>query len=578
MSKRLLSALFFLFLIPGFALGESVRTGSHLISTANPHASAAGAEMLAEGGSAVDAAIAAQAVLSLVEPQSSGIGGGGFLLHYEKASGTIRAFDGRETAPKAVDERLFLGPDGKPLDFLEAALGGRAVGTPGVLAMLWKAHQAHGKLPWARLFEPAIRLAEEGFALSPRLHFLLAERAKLYRERGIGLDRLGAAGPYFFTDALEAKPIGHILKNPAYARTLRLIAAEGIGPFYQGEIARDMVATVAENGFGPGALALEDLASYEARVGEPLCGTYRVWRLCSMGSPSSGGSTMLAILGLLEGFDMKAAGVMTAKSIHLFAEASELAYADRDLYAADADFVAVRLESLFDKDYLAERRKLIDPARAFGRGKAGTPPGILDTGFAPGVGPDGPSTSHMVVVDDDGNAVSFTTTVQITFGSFLMTGGFLLNNQLTDFSFVPEKDGRKVANRVEPGKRPRSSMTPTIVLDADGRMRMAIGSPGGSRIISYVAKTLVGVLDWDLDIQSAIDLGNIVGRDGVLEIERGSNIVALIPELAAMGHDARDRTLNSGLHGLVAAYDEDGTIAYYEGGADPRREGLVLGR
>ncbi|GAB4125445.1 MAG: gamma-glutamyltransferase [Rhodothalassiaceae bacterium] len=578
MSKRLLSALFVLFLIPGFALGESVRTGSHLISTANPHASAAGAEMLAEGGSAVDAAIAAQAVLSLVEPQSSGIGGGGFLLHYEKASGTIRAFDGRETAPKAVDERLFLDPDGKPLDFLEAALGGRAVGTPGVLAMLWKAHQAHGKLPWARLFEPAIRLAEEGFAISPRLHFLLVERAKLYRERGIGLDRLGPAGPYFFTDALEAKPIGHILKNPAYARTLRLIAAEGIEPFYEGEIARDMVATVAENGFGPGALALEDLAAYEARVGEPLCGTYRVWRLCSMGSPSSGGSTMLAILGLLEGFDMKAAGVMTAKSVHLFAEASELAYADRDLYAADADFVAVRLESLFDKDYLAERRKLIDPARAFGRGKAGTPPGITDTGFAPGAGPDGPSTSHMVVVDGDGNVVSFTTTVQITFGSFLMTGGFFLNNQLTDFSFVPEKDGRKVANRVEPGKRPRSSMTPTIVLDADGRMRMAIGSPGGSRIISYVAKTLVGVLDWDLDIQSAIDLGNIVGRDGVLEIERGSNIVALIPELAAMGHDARDRTLNSGLHGLVAAYDEDGTIAYYEGGADPRREGLVLGR
>lgn len=555
-----------------------VKAEKYLVSSANPLASAAGEEMLAAGGSAVDAAIAMQAVLSLVEPQSSGIGGGGFLLHYDKAEGKVVAYDGRETAPASVDENLFLGADGKPLGFLEAALGGRAVGTPGVMAMLSLAHQQHGKLPWARLFEPAMRLADEGFPISPRLHFLLAERAKLYRERGMTRDRLGAAGPYFFTASLEAKLQGSLLKNPAYAKTLRTIAEQGISAFYSGEIARDIVNTVADNPFGKGALSLDDLAAYRPRETEAVCSDYRANRLCSMGPPSSGGTTMLAILGILEGYDMKAAGIMSPRAVHLYAQASELAFADRNLYTGDDTFVPVPVKGLIDKSYLAKRRGLIDDAKAFGKGVPGNPPGADRASLVEGFGPDHPSTSHMVAVDEDGNVISFTTTVQIAFGSFLMSGGFILNNQLTDFSFVPEADGKKVANRVEAGKRPRSSMTPTLVFDPEGRVRMAIGSPGGSRIISFVARTLIGVLDWDLDIQTAIDLSNMVAMNGVLEVEQGSPLLDLVPALAAMGHDVRDRTLNSGLHGLTIHYKADGTLDHYEGGADPRREGVALGQ
>ncbi len=549
----------------------------HLVSSANPHASRAGLEILRAGGSAVDAAIAMQAVLGLVEPQSSGIGGGGFLLHFDAASGRIDAYDGRETAPAGIDETLFLDSEGRPMDYMDAALGGRAVGVPGVMAMLALAHEDHGRLPWARLFAPAIRLAEEGFRVSPRLHFLLARHAALFRKRGLKTaDEVGPAGRYFFTPDLKAKPTGTLLKNPAYAETLRRIAREGVKVFYEGDIARDIVAAVRDNPLAPGALTLDDLKNYRAERDRPLCGSYRAWRICSMGPPSSGGSTMLAILGLLEGFDIGALPPWSLRALHLFAEAGRLAYADRDRYLADDRFVPVPLPGLIDRHYLARRRALIDPARAMEKAEPGIPPGAQAPGGR-GEGPDHPSTSHLVAVDDAGNAVSFTTTVQIAFGSFVMTDGFLLNNQLTDFDFNPrDEHGRPVANRPAAGKKPRSSMTPTLVFDDEGRLRMAIGSPGGSRIIAYVTKTVIGVLDWKLDIQRAIALPNVVARGERVELEKGTPLQALMPGLSAMGHEVRMRTLNSGLHGFTVEYAADGTRTYV-GGADPRREGVALG-
>lgn len=555
----------------------AVRAHQHMAIAANPHASRAGQQMLRKGGSAVDAAIAMQAVLSLVEPQSSGIGGGGFLLHFEKESGDLVTYDGRETVPMKADENLFLDEDGKPLGFLDAAFGGRAVGVPGVMAMLAEAHEEYGKLPWADLFAPAIALAENGFEISPRLFYLLDSRAKLYRDKGTGLADLGAAGPYFFTDALQAKPVGFLLKNPDYAQSLRMIAQEGVKAFYEGDIARAIVAKVADNPMSPGHLSLEDMANYKPVKREAVCGAYRANRVCSMGPPSSGATTMLGILGILEGTDMAGLGASNPQAIHMYAEASQLAYADRDVYIADPAFVSVPVKGLTDKGYLAKRRALIDSARAMGKAEAGSPPRDQGMLYAPNQGPDIPSTSHLVAVDDAGNVVSFTTTVQIAFGSFLMSGGFILNNQLTDFSFVPEADGVKVANRVEPGKRPRSSMTPTMVFDNQGRVTMAIGSPGGSRIIGYVTKVVIGVLDWGMNIQQAISAPNMVAKDGVLEIERDTPLVSLMPELQALGHEVRDRTLNSGLHGLTVHYDADGAVLYYEGGADPRREGVALG-
>ncbi len=581
MSRRLPLVLAVLgLLLPALAqAGAPARAEHYMISSANPHASEAGLAMLRAGGSAVDAAIAAQAVLSLVEPQSSGIGGGGFLLHYDAATGEIVAYDGRETAPMAVDETLFLDETGAPMPFFEAALGGRAVGVPGVLAMLGRAHAEHGKRPWADLFRPAIRLAREGFAISPRLHKLLAARAARYREMGLSIRDLGAAGPYFFRegpDGVIAKPVGTLLKNPDYAETLRRIAAGGADAFYHGPVAAAMVDVVHHNPFSAGALSLADLAAYRARRTAPVCAPYRRHRVCSMGPPSSGATTMLAILGILEGFDLPALAPQSLPAVHLFAEASALAYADRDLYLADADFVAVPVRGLVDRGYLAARRRLIDPRRAMGRPRPGTPPGYDAAPPAAARSPEGPSTSHLVIVDAAGNVVSFTTTVQIAFGSFLMSGGFILNNQLTDFAFVPEKDGRKVANRVEPGKRPRSSMTPTIAFDPEGRPELAVGSPGGSRIIDYVAKTVIAVLDWHLDIQSAIDLPNLVARGGVVELEADTPLAGLEPQLRAMGHEVRLRALESGLHGIVIRRGDDGRTVL-EGGADPRREGVAVG-
>ena len=557
---------------------ELTEARRHMVSAANPHASEAGLEILRAGGSAVDAAIAMQLVLGLVEPQSSGIGGGGFLMHYRASDSLIEAYDGRETAPADLDPRLFLNDDGQPMGFFEAALGGATVGVPGVFRLLEAAHVKHGVLDWARLFEPAIRLAENGFAISPRLYFLLDRRAKFFARSDFPMDRLGAVREYFFTADGAAKPAGTVLKNPAYAATLRAVADGGADAFYTGPLAQAMVDAVRTNALRPGALSLDDLAGFRVAMRAPLCGHYRDHRLCSMGPPSSGATTLLAILGVLDGFDLTATGPGTAQSVHLYAEASKLAYADRALYIADPAFVSVPTKGLIDKGYLAKRRSLIDPARAMAQVDPGMPPTEHGQGPAPAAPHDGidyPATSHLVAVDGRGNVVSFTTTVQIAFGSFVMVEGFLLNNQLTDFSFALEKDGKPIANRPEPGKRPRSSMTPTLVFDDQGRFRMAVGSPGGSRIISYVAKTVIGVLDWGLDIQAAIDLPNMVDRGQGLELERGSSLLDLADPLRAFGHTVSDRPLNSGVHAITATHTAGGVL--YHGAADPRREGVALG-
>ncbi len=539
-----------------------------MIAAANPHAARAGLEMLRAGGGAVDAAIAAQAVLSLVEPQSSGIGGGAFLMHYaagtQGASGETRveAYDGRETAPAGANAGLFLGPDGKPLKFLDAVIGGRAVGVPGVPRMLALAHADHGVLPWKRLFAPAIRLAEAGFRISPRLHRFIGI-AK-------GLKKYRPARAYFYTPKGEPKAVGTVLVNPAYAETLRRIAADGADAFYGGKIARDIVRTVRGAADNPGTLSLNDMGNYRARKREALCRPYRRWRVCAMPPPTSGGITTLQILGLLERFDMAALAPGSVQAVHLISEASRLAYADRAAYIADPDFVAVPVDGLLRRNYLSVRGGMISGARSMGRALPGVP-GRRAAAPPAGGAPELPSTSHLSVVDARGNAVSMTTSVENIFGSRLMVGGFMLNNQLTDFSFRPEIDGRPVANRVAPGKRPRSSMAPTLVLDEKGRLVMAVGSPGGSRIIGYVARALIAALDWDLAMGPAIALPNHVNRNGPTDLEEGTALADRAAALRALGHRVRVRRLASGLHGIRV------TPNGLDGAADPRREGVALG-
>ena len=546
------------------AAERTVASGAqHMVSAASPHAARAGLDILRAGGSAVDAAIAAQMVLTLVEPQSTGLGGGGFMLHYAAGTGEIAAYDGREVAPASARAEMFLDDAGRPRERRDATAGGLSVAVPGLLRMLEMAHREHGRLPWARLFEPAIRLAEAGFPVSSRLDRLIAgdESLKTFET---------AAAP-LHDHAARPPAVGTRLRNPALAATLRLVADGGARAFYEGPVARDIVATVRRAMRDPSGMTEADLASYRAVKRAPVCLLYRIWLVCGMPPPSSGGITTLQILGVLENFDLAAETPGSPAAVHLIAEASRLAFADRNTYIADPEFVPVPTHGMLDPEYLTLRAAEIAPDRSMGRALPGMP-GISSTGpRAAHDGPEGPSTSHLSAIDAAGNAVSMSSSVEGAFGSRLMVRGFVLNNQLTDFSFVPERDGALIANRIEPGKRPRSSMAPTIVLDGRGKVVMAVGSPGGSRIVGYVAKTLVAVLDWKMDVQAAIDLPHFVNRNGATDLEKGTAAEDLKAPLESLGHEVRVRTLTSGLHGIRV------TGAGLEGGADPRGGGAALG-
>jgi gamma-glutamyltranspeptidase/glutathione hydrolase len=541
-----------------------------MAAAANPLAAEAGREILRAGGSAVDAAIAMQMVLTLVEPQSSGIGGGAFLLHFDGKR--VQAFDGRETAPMAADENLLMA-GGKPMAFYDAVVGGRSVGTPGVLRMLEAAHRQHGRLQWARLFAPAIRLADGGFPVSPRLHALLEDEKHLARDP--------AARAYFYDADGTPKPVGTVLRNPPLAATLRAIADGGADAFYRGGIATDIVRAVRSHP-NAGRLAEADFAAYRARERVPLCSDYKRWRVCGMPPPSSGGVAVAQMLGI---FSVRNIAVVPpvevdgrlqpqADAVHLFSEAGRLAFADRNLYVADPDFIPVDWIALTHPRYLADRARLIGE-RSMGRAEPGAPAGYTVAWAADEA--QRIATSHVSAVDGFGNAVSMTTSIEDAFGARLMVRGFLLNNQLTDFSFAPSEAGKPIANRVQPGKRPRSSMAPTLVFDrAGGELIATVGSPGGSQIIGYVAKTLVALLDWELDIQQAISLANFGSRNGPTEVEQGRVGRSIIEALQARGHEVREIPMTSGLQGIVRVRPADGRRAW-AGGADPRREGVALG-
>lgn len=549
-------------LASGWTDKQAVVARHWMLAAANPHAVDAGYRVLARGGSAVDAAIAVQLVLGLVEPQSSGIGGGGFMLVHDARAKRLVAYDGRETAPAAARPDRFL-KDGKPLAFHDAAIGGRAVGVPGLVRLLEDAYRKHGRLPWATLFEPAIELAENGFAMSPRLHRLAG------LDKYMTQPRLRA---HFHDDNGKVHAVGTTLRNPAYARTLRAIARGGADAFYEGEIARDIVETVTGHPFNPGDITLADLAVYKVVVREPVCGAYRAYRVCGFPLPSSGGTSVLQILRMLERFDMASLPPASFFAVHFMSEAGRLAFADRAVYEADPAFYAAP-GGLVDDAYLRERASLIRTGASLRVAPPGNPPATVG---APAKVADAsldlPSTTHISIVDGDGNAVSMTTSIEDQFGARLMTaGGFLLNNQLTDFSFVPESNGVPVANRVQAGKRPRSSMSPTIAYDRYGRLAIVTGSPGGSSIINYVAKTLIAIIDWRLDPQAAASLPNFGSRNGPTELEAGSEAQAWRPALEARGHRVTLLPMTSGAQAILV------TPRGFEGGADGRREGVAVG-
>ena len=525
-----------LFFCLGFGLAEAneaLLAKRFMVAAANPLAAEAGAAVLKRGGSALDAAIAVQAMLGLVEPESSGIGGGAFLLYWSESEKKLRTYDGRETAPAAAQPHRFLDSQNRPLPFMEAVVGGRSVGVPGVLRMLEAAHRRHGRLPWSELFDAAIRVADEGFVPAPKL------RAALEGETHLRQDP--AARRTYYS--------GERIVNREYADTLRLIARAGADAFYTGDVAKDIALAVRTHA-KPGDLTEDDLRGYRALEREPVCGPYRAWRVCSMGPPSSGAVAVLQILGILERTRFARAPPQSAQALHYFAEAGKLAYADRARYLGDPAFTTVPVRQLLSAGYLEKRAKLIGE-----RAMPLAPPGDRESG-----------TSHFSIVDARGDIVSMTTTIEAAFGSRIMVRGFLLNNQLTDFDFMPGG-----ANAVAAGKRPRSSMAPAIVFDRANSVVMAVGSPGGSMIINYVAKALVATLDWKLDLQAAIDLPNFGSRNGPTLLELGSRYEVLAPPLLQRGHQVETIVLTSGLHGI------ERVPGGWRGGADPRRDGTVRG-
>ncbi len=555
----------------GYVEKQGWKSSKFMVAAANPLATEAGYRILKQGGSAIDAAIATQMVLNLVEPQSSGIGGGSFMMYFDGK--TVKAYDGRETAPASATETLFQTAEGRAMNFHDAVVGGRSVGAPGVLRMLELAHKQYGKLPWASLFAPAIKLADDGFAVSPRLHTLLASEPYLIKDP--------VAAAYFFDASGQPWQIGHVLKNPALAKTFREIAAGGADVFYLGHIAHDIDVKVHAHPNNPGDLTATDIAGYHAKVREPVCSDYKRWTVCGAPPPSSGGIAVAQILGILEHTDIDQHppknGVLDAEGVHLFAEAGRLAYADRNHYVADPDFVplpGLSFKPMIDKNYLAERAKLISD-KSMGRAHYGTPP-TMQVAWGEDTAPELPSTSHISIVDSFGEALSMTTTVEDQFGSRQMVDGFLLNNQLTDFSFDAVDADGPIANRVQAGKRPRSAMSPTLVFDrGTNKLFLSTGSPGGSAIINYVSKVLVGVMDWNLNVQQAISLPNIGSRNGPTELERGRVSDTLVQQLQDKGHRVTLMEQTSGLQGIMRT-TIDGKEVWF-GGADPRREGVVKG-
>lgn len=552
----------------GFTAKTLTKAKRQMVVAANPLAAEAGLAILRKGGSAVDAAIATQMVLNVVEPQSSGIGGGAFLLTWNAASNTLLNFDGRETAPAAATPALFLDDAGKPLPRKQAIESGRSVGVPGVLAALKLAHDKYGKLPWSELFTPAIKLAREGFSVSARLADVLDDFGPA--------SFTPAARAYFFDPAERPRPIGYRLTNPALASTFEAIARDGPSAFYEGTIARDIAATVQSDPRGPGKLTTEDLANYRAKLREPVCVLYRSFDVCGAAPPSSGAITVGQVLALIEPFDL-GNKPMQVEPVHRIIEAERLAFADRDRYLADPDFVTAPVSGLLDRSYIDQRRALIDPSRALGEASAGTPPNTRQGAFGRDATLESVGTSHISIVDDDGNAVSMTTSIEQAFGNRSMVRGFLLNNQLTDFSFVSVDDeGRPVANRVEPGKRPRSSMDPTMIFAmepaaGERQLRFLLGSPGGPGIILFNLKAIIAMLDWHLDPQAAAALANFGSTGGAFLLEPGEELDELADGMGKLGHKVLRFDFTSGL--AIIAVTPDGL----EGGADPRREGVALG-
>lgn len=545
-----------------FIKKEVVTANHYMVAAANPLAAKAGYEILKSGGNAADALVAVQTVLGLVEPQSSGLGGGAFLIYYDALNKKLTTYDGRETAPLAAKPALFQDKNGKPLTFYDAVVGGLSVGTPGTVKLLATMHDKYGNKNWADLFTPAQRLAKEGFIVSERM-------ASAIKNDQARLSRYPDTKSYFFTKEGEPLPFGYKLKNQAYAQTLAKIAKEGEKGFYQGQIAKDIVTKIRGLATNSGVLALEDLATYKVIERAPTCAPYHLYDICGMGPPSSGALTVGQILGIASNFDLKGLGPDNPQAWQILGDASRLAFADRGRYMADSDFVPMP-EGLLDAKYLATRAQLITPGKALKSVSAGEPKWNNAIAMADDQSIELPSTTHIVIVDRAGNIISMTSTIENGFGSRVMSNGFLLNNELTDFSFTSYKDGYPIANRVEPGKRPRSSMSPTIIMK-EGEPYMAIGSPGGSRIIGYVTSTIVAHLDWGMDIQKAIDLPHLLNRFGSYDLEAGTIAEGFKGPLEEMGFKVDIRDLNSGIQAIQFS---NGKLI---GAADPRREGIAMG-
>ena len=545
----------------GFQQKSALESKEFMVVAANPYASWAGKNVLVKGGSAIDAAIAVQAMLTLVEPQSSGIGGGGFILYWDNKAKKLHTFDGRETAPSKARIDLFL-KDGKPVKWIDAVVGGKSIGVPGVLKALDMAHKEFGSLAWSELFTDSISMSKNGFTVSNRLASLLEQRIHP------GLNQFRTSSMYFYPDG---KPLaeGSVKKNTALAITLTSIAQNGADVFYNGKIADNIASSAQFSIINPGLLTAQDISEYKALKRSPVCGSYRTYQVCGMAPPSSGGINVLQILRTLEPFNISQYPINSVPAVHLFTQASRLAYADREMFIADSDFSHIPFSALVSKRYLADRSRKISIDKDMGKTLAGKP--FLLSNFSTGKTYEQSNTSHFSIVDKEGNAVSMTTSIEFAFGSGVMVDGFLLNNQLTDFSFNPYRFNNALLNRVEPKKRPRSAMSPTMVFDGEGQLTLVLGSPGGSRIVSYVAQTIMGVLDWELDIQQAINLPKVTNRNDYTALEKGTEIEGLKPMLEKMGHNVQIRDLNSGLHGIQLI---DGVLI---GGADPRREGVAVG-